>query len=256
MLGLKTIKTTALIGLVIILTSLNFPTKTQAANTDTCVNVSGFYYIIDQYLTDSTTASPYSSQEDCFQAALATYGCIPAINNVEFLGSAGITPIYQINFVTDRLTPEYKIACIASGNDKSNPICDPTKKVFKCVCNESINVATRVIGISRPWRTNSGMILQCGMIEIPYDRLLSANITESMNPAKLIDVSTKLIFAVGVIIFIFNTLESALMYVRSTGEEAMLKQARHTFTRSIIGLLFMFFVSGIILYVYEIAKLP
>jgi len=256
MLGLKTIKTTALIGLVIFLTGLNFPAKTKAANTDSCVNVGGFYYIIDQYLTNSATASPYATQDDCFQAALATYGCIPAIHDVEFLGSSGITPIYHINYLTDRLTPEYKTACLAPGNDKSNPMCDPTKKVFKCICNESINLASRVVGISRSWKTNSGAILQCGMLEIPYDKLVNTNPIESKNPAKLIETSSQLIFAVGIIIFIFNTLEAALMYVRSTGEEAMLKQARHTFTRSIIGLLFMFFVSGIILYVYELAKLP
>jgi len=256
MLGLKTIKTTALIGLVIFITSLNFTTKTQAANTDSCVNVGGFYYIIDQYLTDSTTASPYSTQDDCFQAALAEYGCIPAIDKVEFLGSPGLTPIYQINFVTDRLTPEYKKACIAPGDDKTNPMCDSTKKVFKCVCNESLNFVSRVVGISRSWKTNSGTILQCGMMEVPYDRLLSTNISESMNPINLLEAFSKLIFAVGIIIFIFNTLESSLMYIRSTGDEAMLKQARHTFSRSIVGLLFMFFVSGIILYIYELAKLP
>lgn len=256
MLGLKTIKTTALIGLVIFITSLNFTTKTQAANTDSCVNVGGFYYIIDQYLTNSTTASPYATLTDCETSALALYGCIPAIDKVEFLGSPGLTPIYQINFVTDRLTPEYKKACIAPGDDKTNPMCNPSKKVFKCLCQESTNFSTKIVGITRSWKTNSGVTLQCGLIEIPYDSLAKLRLNESMNPANLIKTFSSVLFAVGIIIFIFNSLEAGLMYIRSTGEEAMLKQARHTFTRSIVGLLFMFFVTGIILYVYELAKLP
>ena len=228
-------------------------TKSLASPAESCVKDAGYYYIIDEYKNNRATASPYYTEGDCHRSALSKYGCIPSIQGQQFMArgvSFGV--VTGIDYLRDRITDDYRSRCIIS-RDRDSSSCETEHyRFFTCSCREVASTWYTSLGISTTWTNLEGKKFECGLEEFVVSNIQTLGVTKAFNPLILLQQVTKLIFAVGIFLFIINFLQGAILYVRSNGEESSLKQARHKVTVSIVGLIFMFFVTGVIIFTYGI----
>lgn len=241
------------IGLILVSFTGIGSVKSIASTEDACVQVSGYFYIIDQYQNNRTTANPYYTRGECEAATLNLYGCNPSIQGQQFMArgvSYGI--ITGIDYLRDRITEEYRNRCINS-NTRNTTSCETEHyRYFTCNCKKSPSTWYSSLGLSRSWTNLEGVRYECGLEEFVLSNLKTLRAAKEMSPLIIIQQISKLVFAVGIFLFIINFLQAGVLYVRSNGEEAGLKQARHKVTISIAGLIFMFFVTGVIMYTYGI----
>lgn len=230
-------------------------TKTLAAPHDSCIFDSGYYYIIDEYVNNRAAASPYYTEGACHRSALSKYGCIPAIQGQQFM-ARGVTygVITGIDYLADRITDDYRDRCIISPNPSDSSCDNENFRFFTCKCKETTSTWHSFLGISTKWTNLEGKNFECSLDEFVVSNLRTLGTAKALNPLIIIQQISKLIFAVGIFLFIINFLQGAILYVRSSGEEANLKKARHKISATIIGLVFMFLVTGVIIFVYGITQ--
>lgn len=233
----------------------NNSTKTLASSEESCIKDTGYYYIIDEYKNNKATASPYYTEGACHRSALSKYGCIPPIQGQQFMArgvSFGV--ITGIDYLADRITDDYRNRCILS-KDRDSKSCDNEHfRFFTCTCKEVASTWYPSLGTSTSWTNLEGKRFECGLEEFVVSNIQALGTTKAFNPLILLQQVTKLIFAVGVFLFIINFLQGAILYVRSNGEESGLKQARHKVTVSIVGIIFMFFITGVIIFTYGVVQ--
>ncbi|NBO21851.1 hypothetical protein EBU94_00710 [bacterium] len=235
----------------------NLTNKIQASESESCIldMDSGFWHIIDQYVNNRSFAAKYYTKEDCHQAALASYGCIPAIEGQQFIARGStLGTITNINYLTDRITDDFRNKCIVSPDTEDMEECRNTNnRYFTCVCSEDTTWMP-VWGNVKKWKDLDGKVYSCGLDEFTFADLRILGVANAFNPLPLVSEISRLILAVGVFLFIINFLQGAILYVRSSGEEAGLKQARHKVTASLIGFIFMFLITGVIMYTYGVLQ--
>ena len=229
--------------------------KTLALSEDSCVKDSGYFYIIDEYVNIRPTAIPYYSKGECHKAALKKYGCIPSIEGKQFMArgvSYGV--VTGIDYIRDEITSDYRNRCILNPNRDPSSCEMEHYRYFTCSCKEATSTWYASLGISISWTNLDGKKYQCGLEEFVLSNLQALGVAKAFNPLGLLEQVTKLIFAIGLFLFIINFMQGALLYVRSSGEEAELKKARHKVTVSIVGLIFMFLITGVIIFTYGIIQ--
>lgn len=241
------------IGVTLVSFTSNITIKSMASTEKSCVQDAGYFYIIDQYQTNRATANLYYTRGECEAAALNLYGCNPSIQGQQFMArgvSYGI--ITGIDYLRDRVTEDYRNRCINSISRDENTCETEHYRYFTCNCKKSTSTWYSSLGLSRSWTNLEGIRYECGLEEFVLSDLRTLGTTKEMSPLVVIQQITKLVFAIGIFLFIINFLQGAVLYVRSNGEESGLKQARHKVTISIAGLIFMFFVTGVIMFTYGI----
>jgi hypothetical protein len=230
-------------------------TKTLASAEESCVEDSGYFYIVDEYVNNRPAASPYYSKGECHKAALKKYGCIPSIEGKQFMArgvSYGV--VTGIDYIRDEITNEYRNRCILT-SDRDPVSCETQHfRFFTCSCREATSSWYSSLGISNSWTNLEGKKYECGLEEFVLSNLQALGVAKAFNPLGLLEQVTKLIFAIGIFLFIINFMQGALLYVRSSGEEAELKKARHKVTVSIVGFIFMFLITGVIIFTYGIIQ--
>lgn len=224
----------------------------QVSQTDSCLENAGYWYIVDRYVTNPSTASPYYTKKECHEAALGLYGCIPSIEGQQFKTSlTSSTFTADIDFINDLITDDYRAECIGSGT-RDAATCGTDMRYYTCNCKVNNTAWYSGLGLSTTWTSQDGTRYECALEEFKLKDLKVLGTSKIVSPIGLLNMIVNMLAAVAIFLFIINFLQGALLYVRSNGEEAGLKNARHKVTSSITGIIFMFLVTRVIMFVYEI----
>jgi hypothetical protein len=251
----KIATTFCMITLGVILTTFTpITSKAQVSQTDSCIENSGLWYIVDQYVTNPSAASPYYTKQNCHEAALGIYGCIPSIQGQQYkIQNTSSWSSGQINYLTDVISDDYRKNCI-NKNNRSEAACGTNNRFFTCSCKKANSSWHSNFGLSTTWTSQDGTRFECVLEEFVLKDLKVLGTSKIVSPMGLLNMIVNLLAAVAIFIFIINSLQGALLYVRSSGEEAGLKQARHKVTANIVGIIFVFVVTRVIMFVYEIIQ--
>jgi hypothetical protein len=231
---------------------------------DSCRQINGKFYIVNEYIKQCgylnfncntlDQIQGYETVASCNSAAIEKYGCIPALEDRVFYGSA--TNNYRVNYATNTISLGEAKACLTNlaqnPNSNTNLLgtstsCNSGTKFFQCKCTKTLLGEAGNFGEVVSWVTGSETY-NCYMKQLLPAQLRSLQEVKPLSPLAFFKATADALFYIAVLIFIFNILRAGLLYTRSGGTPDELKKARFVLYQTISGMIFFILVSGLIFY--------